>query len=175
MMHGKSLVYIIGFMGSGKSTAGKKLAAALGWEFIDLDRKIEAAAGKSINEIFLKDGEDKFRSLETEVLRSLQTHVKTIVSTGGGTPCHADNMQFMLNTGVTVYLKMTTSQLVSRLKGSTGERPVLKNVPDDKLYGFIDEKLAIREKFYSKANIIIEGINLDINNLQSIIKLGAGI
>jgi shikimate kinase len=175
MMHGKSLVYIIGFMGSGKSTAGKKLAAALGWEFIDLDRKIEAAAGKSITEIFLKDSEEKFRSLETEVLRSLQTHVKAIVSTGGGTPCHADNMTFMLNTGVTVYLKMTTVQLVSRLLGSTGERPVLKNVPDDKLYGFIDEKLAIREKFYNKANIIVEGINLDINNLQSIIKLGAGI
>ncbi len=174
-MHGKNLVYIIGFMGSGKSTAGKKLAAALGWTFIDLDRQIETAAGKSIPEIFSQDGEEKFRSLETEVLRSLKSHVKTIVSTGGGTPCHADNMTFMIDTGVTVYLKMSTSQLVSRLLGSTGERPVLKNVPDDKLYGFIDEKLAVREKFYNKANIIIEGINLDINNLQSIIKLGAGI
>ena len=175
MMHGKNLVYIIGFMGSGKSTAGKKLAAALGWTFIDLDRQIETAAGKSIPEIFSQDGEEKFRSLETEVLRSLKSHVKTIVSTGGGTPCHADNMTFMIDTGVTVYLKMSTSQLVSRLLGSTGERPVLKNVPDDKLYDFIDEKLAVREKFYNKANIIIEGINLDINNLQSIIKLGAGI
>jgi len=175
MMHGKNLVYIIGFMGSGKSTAGKKLAAALGWTFIDLDRQIETAAGKSIPEIFSQDGEEKFRSLETEVLRSLKSHAKTIVSTGGGTPCHADNMTFMIDTGVTVYLKMSTSQLVSRLLGSTGERPVLKNVPDDKLYGFIDEKLAVREKFYNKANIIVEGINLDINNLQSIIKLGAGI
>jgi len=174
-MHGKNLVYIIGFMGSGKSTAGKKLAAALGWTFIDLDRQIETAAGKSIPEIFSQDGEEKFRSLETEVLRSLKSHAKTIVSTGGGTPCHADNMTFMIDTGVTVYLKMSTSQLVSRLLGSTGERPVLKNVPDDKLYGFIDEKLAVREKFYNKANIIVEGINLDINNLQSIIKLGAGI
>ena len=174
-MHGKNLVYIIGFMGSGKSTAGKKLAAALGWDFIDLDRKIEAEAGKSITEIFSQDSEERFRSLETEVLRSLQTHVKTIVSTGGGTPCHADNMKFMLDTGVTVYIKMSTSQLVSRLLGSTGKRPVLKNVPDDKLYSFIEEKLAVREKFYNKANIIIEGINLDINNLQSIIRLGAGI
>jgi shikimate kinase len=175
MMHGKSLIYIIGFMGSGKSTAGKKLAAALEWTFIDLDRKIEEAAGKSIPEIFSKDGEEKFRSLETEVLRNLKSQVKTIVSTGGGTPCHADNMTFMLETGVTVYLKMSTSQLVSRLLGSTEGRPVLKNVPDDKLYDFIDNKLAIREKFYNKANIIVEGINLDINNLQAIIKLGAGI
>ena len=175
MMHGKNLVYIIGFMGSGKSTAGKRLAATLGWSFIDLDRKIEEVAGKTIPEIFSQEGEDRFRSLETEVLRSLKSQVRTIVSTGGGTPCHGDNMEFMLETGVTVYLKMSTGQLVSRLLGSTEDRPILKNVPDDKLYGFIDEKLAVREKFYNKANIVVEGINLDINNLQSIIKLGSGI
>jgi shikimate kinase len=174
MMHGKSLVYIIGFMGSGKSTAGKKLASALGWTFIDLDKRIEETAGKSIAEIFSQDGEEKFRSLETEVLRSLKSQVKTIVSTGGGTPCHADNMTFMLDTGLTVYLKMSAGQLAKRLLGSTDGRPVLKNVPDGKLYSFIDEKLAVREKFYNKANIIVEGISLDINNLQSIIKLGAG-
>jgi shikimate kinase len=175
MMHGKNLVYIIGFMGSGKSTAGKRLATTLGWSFIDLDRKIEEVASKTIPEIFSQEGEDRFRSLETEVLRSLKSQVRTIVSTGGGTPCHGDNMEFMLKTGVTVYLKMSTSQLVSRLLGSTGDRPILKNVPDNKLYDFIDEKLTVREKFYNKANIVVEGINLDINNLQSIIKLGSGI
>lgn len=175
MMHGRNLVYIIGFMGSGKSTAGKRLAATLGWSFIDLDRKIEEVAGKTIPEIFSREGEDRFRTLETEVLRSLKSQVRTIVSTGGGTPCHGDNMEFMLETGVTVYLKMSTGQLVSRLLGSTEDRPILKNVPDDKLYDFIDEKLTVREKFYNKANIVVEGISLDINNLQSIIKLGSGI
>jgi shikimate kinase len=175
MIHGKSLIYIIGFMGSGKSTAGRKLAATLGWSFIDLDRKIEEVAGKTIPEIFSQEGEDKFRNLETEVLRSLKSYLKTIVATGGGTPCHGDNMEFMLETGVTVYLKMSTGQLVSRLLGSTEKRPILKNIPDNKLFDFIDEKLAIREKFYNKANIVVEGINLDINNLQSIIKLGSGI
>lgn len=175
MMHGKNLVYIIGFMGSGKSTAGKKLAAALGWSFIDLDKKIEEIAGKTIPEIFSHEGEDGFRSLETDVLRSLKSLTRTVVSTGGGTPCHGDNLDFMLETGVIVYLKMSTNQLVSRLLGSTGGRPILKNVPDDKLFDFIDEKLAIREKFYSRANIIVEGMNLDINNLQSIIKSGSGI
>jgi Shikimate kinase len=175
MMHGKNLVYIIGFMGSGKSTAGKKLAATLGWSFIDLDRKIEEVAGKTIPEIFSQEGEDRFRSLETEVLRSLKSQVRTIVSTGGGTPCHGVNMEFMLETGVTVYLKMSTGQLVGRLLGSTEDRPILKNVPDAKLYDFIDEKLTVREKFYNKANIVVEGISLDISNLQSIIKLGSGI
>ncbi len=175
MMHSKNLVYIIGFMGSGKSTAGKKLAAALGWSFIDLDKKIEEIAGKTIPEIFSHEGEDGFRSLETDVLRNLKSLSRTVVSTGGGTPCHGDNLDFMLETGVIVYLKMSTNHLVSRLLGSTGGRPILKNVPDDKLFDFIDEKLAIREKFYQRANIIVEGMNLDINNLQSIIKSGSGI
>jgi shikimate kinase len=174
MIQDKSLVYIIGFMGSGKSTAGKKLAAALGWSFIDLDKKIEEVAGKTIPEIFSHEGEDGFRSLETGILRSLKPLTRTIVSTGGGTPCHGDNMDFMLETGVTIYLKMSTGQLVTRLLGSTGGRPLLKNVPDDKLFDFIDEKLKVREQYYNRANIVVEGIGLDINKLLSIIHLGSG-
>jgi shikimate kinase len=174
-MHGKSLVYIIGFMGSGKSTAGKKLASSLGWTFIDLDRKIEEIAGKTIPEIFASDGETQFRNLESKVLRTLKSQVKTIVSTGGGTPCHGENMEFMLETGLTVYLRLSPAQLVERLMGSTDERPLLKDIPDSHLPGFIEGKLAEREKYYNKAKIIIDGINLDINNLQYIIKLGSGI
>jgi len=169
-MTGKSLVYIIGFMGSGKSTAGRKLAMSLGWTFVDLDRKIEEVAGKTIPQIFSDDGEEKFRELETSVLQSLKTEVKTIISTGGGTPCHGDNMQIMLATGLTIYLKMTPEQLTSRLLESTGQRPLLKNIPDNKLNEFISKKLASREKWYSKAKITLEGKNLDINLLTSLIK-----
>jgi shikimate kinase len=165
-----SLVYLIGFMGSGKSTAGKKLAASMGWNFLDLDRKIEEKAEKTIPQIFSQDGEDRFREIESEVLRSTESMSETIVSTGGGTPCHGNNLDFMLGTGITVYLKMTPAQLANRLLGSTGERPLIKNIPDDQLFDFIDKKLAVREKWYSRANIIIEGINLDINLLQSFIK-----
>jgi shikimate kinase len=166
----KKLVYIIGFMGSGKSTAGKKLASALGWTFIDLDRKIEEHEGKTIPQIFTQDGEDRFRSVESEVLRSTEQLSETVVSTGGGTPCHGDNMDFMLDTGLIIYLKMAPSQLMQRLMNSTGERPLLKNVPDDKLIFFIEEKLAFREKCYNRANIIIEGLDLDINILCSKIR-----
>lgn len=173
-MHGKSLVYIIGFMGSGKSTAGKKLASSLNWNFVDLDRKIEEVAGKSIPEIFAADGEDKFRQLETEVLNTLKNNTKTIISTGGGTPCHGNNLDIMLSTGVTVYLKMNAGQLATRLLGSTEERPLIKNLPDNRLFSFIETKLAEREKWYNRAHIIVEGMNLDINNLHSIIKMGAG-
>jgi len=169
-MSEKSLVYIIGFMGSGKSTAGKKLAASLGWTFIDLDRKIEERAGKTIPQIFAQDGEEQFRKIESDVLKSVKDKTETIVSTGGGTPCHGENMEIMLETGLTVYLKMTPEQLAKRLLESTGERPLIKNIPDDQLYGFIEKKLGVREKWYNKANIIIEGANLDIGRLSSFIK-----
>jgi shikimate kinase len=169
-MTGKRLVYIIGFMGSGKSTAGKKLAAILEWTFIDLDRKIEEKAGKTIPQIFAQDGEDQFRQIETDVLKKVKGLTETIVSTGGGTPCHGDNMDLMLETGLTIYLKMTPQQLTNRLLESSGERPLIKNIPDDQLFEFIEKKLSVREKWYARANIIIEGINLDINRLHSIIE-----
>ena len=169
-MTGKRLVYIIGFMGSGKSTAGKKLAASLEWTFIDLDRKIEEKAGKTIPQIFAQDGEDQFRQIETDVLKKVKGLTETIVSTGGGTPCHGDNMDLMLETGLTIYLKMTPQQLTNRLLESSGERPLIKNIPDDQLFEFIEKKLSVREKWYARANIIIEGINLDINRLHSLIK-----
>lgn len=169
MIPGNKIVYIIGFMGSGKSTAGKKLAASLGWAFIDLDRKIEEQAVKTIPQIFDQYGEDHFRKIETQVLRNTESLTETIISTGGGTPCHGENMDFMLATGITVYLKLTPAQLTNRLLESTGERPLIKNIPDNQLYGFIENKLAQREKWYGRANIIIEGINLDINLLHSIV------
>ena len=169
-MQKKNLVYIIGFMGSGKSTAGEKLASSLGWSFIDLDRKIEEKAGKTIPQIFSQHGESYFRSIETDLLRSVGSGVETVVSTGGGTPCHGDNMNFMLQTGLTVYLKMTPSQLAGRLIKSTDERPLLKNIPDEKLISFIDEKLIYREKWYNRSNIVINGIDLDISLLSSKIK-----
>ena len=169
-MPGKGLIYIIGFMGSGKSTAGRKLAAILGWNFADLDRKIEERAGKTIPQIFSQEGEDHFRMIETDVLKSMKHMTDIIISTGGGTPCHGDNMDFMLATGLTIYLKMTPAQLTTRLLESSGERPLIKNIPDDQLNVFIEKKLASREKYYRKAAVIIEGINLDISLLTSIIR-----
>jgi len=141
----------------------------MGWPFIDLDRKIEEVALKTIPRIFSEDGEEHFRKIESEVLRNLDNTKKSVVSTGGGTPCHGDNMDFMLQTGLTVYLKMTPGQLAKRLLDSSGERPLLKNVPDESLPGFIEEKLAHREKWYSKAEIIVDGLSLNIELLGSIV------
>ena len=163
-------VYIVGFMGSGKTTSGRKLAEVLGWSFLDIDTKIEEKEGRSIREIFSKDGEEYFRKIESQTLKELENLNDVVVSTGGGTPCYADNMDFMLRTGLTVYLKLTPLQLCSRLSESSGERPLIKDLGRDKLLDFIEEKLSVRECFYNRAMINIVGNEIDINNLSLLIK-----
>lgn len=169
-MLSNSVLYIIGFMGSGKSTAGRKLASLLGWSFIDLDKKIEEHTGKTIPELFSQYGEDYFRKVESELLRSLKGQKNIVISTGGGTPCHDNNMDYMLATGLTLYLKLTPVQLKRRLSESSHERPLIKGLTDDGLLGFIEGKLASREKWYNCAEVIVEGINLDISLLHSLVK-----
>ena len=163
-------IYIIGFMGSGKSTAGKKLASLLGWTFVDLDKSIEEFAGKSIPEIFEQDGETVFRQIETKILRNLNSLKNTVISTGGGTPCYNDNMEYMLGTGLTLYLKLTPGQLKSRLSKSNGERPLIKDLGPRELQSFIEKKLADRERWYDRSDIIIEGIDLDVSMLLENVK-----
>jgi shikimate kinase len=163
-------VYIIGFMGSGKTTAGKKLASLLGWSFLDLDKKIEEHTGKSIPELFLQDGEEYFRKIESEVLRELKYLTNTVISTGGGTPCHDDNMDFMLETGLTLYLKLTPSQLKNRLSESGGKRPLLKDIERGDLQSFVEKRLTLREKYYNRAEIQINGFDMDYTFLHSLVK-----
>jgi shikimate kinase len=165
-------VYIIGFMGSGKSTTGKKLASAIGWSFIDLDRKIEEESGKSIPELFSQYGEEHFRKVEAEVLKSLKSTDDVVISTGGGTPCYEDNMDYMVETGLTLYLKLTPGQLRSRLYESSTERPLLKDLDYDGLLEFITGKLALREKWYNLSEITVEGMDLDISLLASLVESG---
>jgi shikimate kinase len=157
-------------MGSGKSTAGRKLATAMNWDFIDLDRKIEEMAGKKIPEIFSADGEEKFRELEAVALRTLPESRNIIISTGGGAPCHGSNMEYMLMTGLTVYIKLSPAQLSSRLLNSSAERPLLKNIPDENLKEFIERKLKEREHWYQMASLTVEGIDLEISVLSDKLK-----
>ena len=170
MMAKNHIIYIIGFMGSGKTTAGKKLASLLGWSFIDLDKRIEEYAGKTIPEIFSQSGEDYFRIIETQLLRNLKMCTKTVISTGGGTPCYIDNMDYMIETGLTIYLKLTPAELKSRLSQSKGKRPLIKDLDQNELTSFIKEKLAVREKWYERSDITMDGIDLDANLLLSHVK-----
>jgi shikimate kinase len=166
-MPGKNKVYIIGFMGSGKTTTGKKLAGLLGWPFTDLDRSIEEQTGMTIPEIFSRHGEAWFRNVESEMLRSFSPLTKRVISTGGGTPCYEDNMEYMLETGLTLYLKLTPGQLKSRLSGPNGERPLIKDLGNEEMLCFIEEKLAMREKWYNMAELNFNGFDTDIRSIYS--------
>jgi shikimate kinase len=168
--HEIHIVYMIGFMGSGKTTTGKKLASLLGWKFEDLDLLIEGKLQLTIPEIFEVHGEKFFRNLESELLRNLNPGENTIVSTGGGTPCFRDNMDFMNKNGITVYLQLNPGQLKSRLISGREKRPLLKNLDDKGLLDFITVKLAEREGVYLMSRIKVDGFNPDIRDIADQIK-----
>lgn len=169
-MHQASKIFLIGFMGSGKSTAGRKLASQLNWSFIDLDEKIQKMEGMKIPDIFSLKGEPYFRKLETQALDELKLETNAVISTGGGTPCFGDNMDFMLSSGLTVYIRMTPISLKKRLEGSAEGRPLLKEIDRKDLQKYITAKLAEREKWYSRAEIIIDVVNNDLPDLLPLIK-----
>jgi len=169
-MQQASKIYLIGFMGSGKSTAGRNLASQLNWSFIDLDEKIQKMEEMKIPEIFSIKGESYFRKLETRALQELKSETDTVISTGGGTPCFGDNMDFMLSSGLTIYIKMTPVSLKKRLEGSSEDRPLLREIDSKDLQEYITSKLAEREKWYCRAEIIIDGDNNDLSDLLSLIK-----
>lgn len=169
-MQQASKIYLIGFMGSGKSTAGRNLASQLNWSFIDLDEKIQKMEEMKIPEIFSIKGESYFRKLETRALQELKSETDTVISTGGGTPCFGDNMDFMLSSGLTIYIKMTPVSLKKRLEGSAEDRPLLREIDSKDLQEYITSKLAEREKLYCRAEIIIDGDNNDLSDLLSLIK-----
>jgi shikimate kinase len=164
-------IYIIGFMGSGKTTTGKKLAAALKWSFIDLDLEIERSQGKSISDIFSLSGEPLFRQIESETLHNLHIEEDTVISVGGGTPCFCGNMDFMKQNGLVLYLRMTPGQLKSRLSGGTGDRPLLQGLSGEKILDFITAKLSEREIVYNQASLIVDSIDLSIKSLVEEIRI----
>ena len=169
-MHQANKIFLLGFMGSGKSTTGKKLASHLNWSFIDLDEKIEQTTGMEIRDIFSEKGEAFFRKIESDTLKGMASESNAVISTGGGTPCFGDNMDFMLRTGLTVYLRMTPARLKSRLAGTSEHRPLLKDIGKDGLQEYITAKLAEREKWYSRAEIIVDGFNTDFSALYTVVK-----
>ncbi|QTE36855.1 shikimate kinase [Mucilaginibacter gossypii] len=165
--------FIVGFMGCGKTTWSRKLAAKWGYEFVDLDHVLEAKAGMSIAEYFSSFGEDAFRKLESEVLKETEYAENAVVSTGGGLPCFFDNMDWMNTNGKTLYIKLSPKTLADRLENSKTIRPVLQGKKGDELIEFITGKLAEREGFYLQATNIVEGIDMSVEKLEE--ALGASI
>jgi shikimate kinase len=156
------LVFITGYMCAGKTTLGKSLAAQLEYQFHDLDELIEASKGISVGSFFEEFGEEAFRIKEREILLNHFEDRNTVIATGGGTACYADNMDLMNRNGTTVFLDTPVETIIERLAGSTHSRPLLRNVPVDELPAFIREHLDIRRKFYEKAKISIVGEDIDL-------------
>jgi shikimate kinase len=163
-------VYIIGFMGSGKTTAGRKLSEALGWSFADLDEEIEKKEKRNIATIFSESGESYFRKAESECLREFENHDRIVIATGGGAPCFADNLEFMKRTGIVVYLRMSPSGLADRLEGEQESRPLIRGLDRKALEVYISGKLKERETYYNCADIIEDGKNPDIADLADRIR-----
>lgn len=147
-------IYLIGFMGSGKSYTGRRLAQLLNRRFIDLDDWIEQKAGLSIREIFEQQGEAHFREAEAEAIRQMAGQPAAVVATGGGTPCFHQNMDWMNNHGLTVYLDTSQEVLFQRLKDGRDHRPLLRAMPDKDLRAYISHKLLERTPYYQQASIV---------------------
>ncbi len=159
------LIFLIGFMGSGKSFVGKELAERMNYNFIDLDAYIVENEQLTISEIFQKQGESVFRNKENTYLKSLFSLENTIVATGGGTPCFFDNMDLMCKNGITIYLYTKNEILFSRLKNEREKRPLIADTSDKELMNTIETKIAERSTIYESAEAIFEIKSIDDSNV----------
>ena len=163
-------IYLVGYMGCGKSTIGRKVADLMGICFIDLDKYIEERYFKTVPAIFAEEGEKAFREKERVSLIEVSQFEDVVVGTGGGAPCFYDNMEVMNSHGITIYISPDTEVLAGRLIKSKTERPLIVGKSREELVLFIEEALKKRAPFYERAKIIIRGENnLDPNLVINLI------
>lgn len=165
-------IILIGYMGAGKTTVGKALAADLGVTFYDLDWYITMRYHRSVSEIFAERGEEGFRDLEQRMLHEVAEFENVVVSCGGGTPCFFDNMDYMNSLAETVYLKATPDVLAMHLRMGKGKRPLLEGKSPKELEDYIREMLVAREPFYTQAKHTIDVSLLDTaSKIQDSVRL----
>ena len=158
-------IFLVGFMGAGKSVVGRRLAKSLNLSFYDLDEEIESHYKMSVSAIFQKYDEACFRKLETSVLESFSNKDNFVLSCGGGTPCFGENMELMNSFGTTIYLKLPTDELVGRISSSYHKRPLTEGKSDEELASYVDAMLKKREPFYSMAKITVDASGTDKETL----------
>lgn len=158
-------IYLTGYMGSGKSTIGNKLATKLGFLFIDLDNLIENKYRITIPDIFSRYDENAFRLVEHKTLQDTFTMNNVVISTGGGTPCFYNNMSLINQHGFSIYIRMHVKSLYNRLIDSKKKRPLLADKSAEEIMDHISKQLTERESFYLKSNLVIKGESMGINKL----------
>ncbi len=163
-------IFLIGMMGSGKSYCSKLLAEKLKTRVYDLDFLIESNEEKTIAEMFEEDGEEFFRNKESEILRWFIEKKDCVVATGGGTPCFNNNMEWMNDNGITIWLNEPIDVLVQRLKPEKEHRPLIKDLTDEELGSFLSKKLEERRPYYSQATYTIEFSSMKIKDLIKLLK-----
>ena len=150
-------IFLIGFMGSGKTYWGRKLSEKLGLPFFDLDEQIETHEAKPISQIFAEEGEEYFRLIEKDTLHIItESHDSFIMATGGGTPCYFNNIEFMNKTGTAVWINTPVDLLFERLIKDKAHRPLIKNLNDAQLKSFIIKKFSDRKIYYEQAEMMVE-------------------
>lgn len=162
-------IYLIGFMGVGKTHWGKLLASKLGVPFFDLDEMIELNEDRSVSKIFELEGEEYFRTKECEVLHSVsESNPSMVLSCGGGAPCFFNNIDYMNNKGVTVWLDTPFEILLGRLRQGKHNRPLLSKLNDEQLKAYIVKKSNDRKIYYERSKIRMNTNNI---RLEQIIQL----
>ena len=164
-------IFIIGYMGAGKTTVGKSLAQRMNLNYIDTDYFIENRYRKKVSEIFAAEGEERFRNIERSILLEVSEFEDIVISTGGGLPCFHDNMTIMNERGITVYLDVPMEELAVRLGFSKNVRPVLKKRSGEELIDFIKGNLMVRKPFYEQAKIRFQtGKAYTKNDIELLVK-----
>lgn len=163
-------IFLIGYMGAGKTTIGKDLASLLGLSFIDLDWYIEERYHKKISDLFEAEGESGFRLIERKMLKEVSQFENVLVATGGGTPCFFDNMDYMNLVGKTIYLKVTEEELADRLEVAKASRPLIADKNREELIHFIANTINKREPFYLRSQIVFKAETMNTKDeIQKII------
>ena len=165
-------IFLVGMPSSGKSTLGKELARSLGYSFTDMDKLIETREQKSIADIFSSKGEEYFRDLEKKILRTIQPNESTVIATGGGVPCFHDNMEFIKENGISIFLNVDIDDLAKRIyKAQTNNRPLLNiaTESDETIINNIKQLYETRLPFYKQADIQVDG-EITVNQLLWLIE-----
>lgn len=163
-------IYLVGYMGAGKTTAARRIANRLGWEVADTDAMFEEKYRISIDDFFQKYDEPLYRKLESQVLKETEHLENTVISTGGGTACYFDNMEWMNQHGLTVFMRISPAAAVDRVLHSRHKRPLARGKSEEELLEFVIQHYTSRLPFYEQAKITVKSEDFDLEGLMGMIE-----